>query len=166
MLEKTLVFKGKPRNTRKYLTNPEIPECKKEKIPGNTRSYFSTLLPDPNPTRYPVFCPIPDPSRPDTEKPYPLGTGWLWKQVLLPGITDILILPWWNSDRVNMAWKADNHSICYCTIFTYKSLWMWSHRSSNPKNFTMDPISIFVFSFLSSQIDQLKIMLKMLRFSP
>ena len=29
----------------------------------------------PNPTRYPVFCPIPDPTRPDIEKPYPLGTG-------------------------------------------------------------------------------------------
>ena len=44
---------GKPRNTRKYL--------KVKKIPGNTRTYFSTLVPDPNPTRYPVFCPIPDP---------------------------------------------------------------------------------------------------------
>ena len=32
-----------------------------KKIPGNTRSYFSTLLPNPNPTRYPVFCPLPDP---------------------------------------------------------------------------------------------------------
>ena len=37
--------------------------------------YFSTLLPDPNPTRYPVFFPIPDPTRPDIEKPYPLGTA-------------------------------------------------------------------------------------------
>ena len=61
---------GKPRNTRKYLTYPVIPE-----IPENTRSYFSTLLLDLNPTRYPVFCPIPDPTRPDIEKPYPLGTG-------------------------------------------------------------------------------------------
>ena len=51
--------------------NPEIPENtrhtrkypKVKKIPGNTRSYFSTLLPDPNPTRYPVFCTIPDPTR-------------------------------------------------------------------------------------------------------
>ena len=34
---------------------------KEKKIPGNTRSYFSTLLPDPNLTRYPVFCLIPDP---------------------------------------------------------------------------------------------------------
>ena len=48
---------GKPRNTRKY------PKAKK--IPENTRSYFSTLLPDPNPTRYPVFSPIPDPTRPN-----------------------------------------------------------------------------------------------------
>merc|ERR1712012_834827 len=36
-----------------------------KKIPGNTRSYISTHLLDPNPTRYPVFCPIPDPTRPD-----------------------------------------------------------------------------------------------------
>ena len=46
-----------------------------KKIPGNTLSYISTLLPDLNPTRYPVFCPLPDPTRPDIEKPYPLGTG-------------------------------------------------------------------------------------------
>ena len=56
---------GKPRNTRKY--------PKEKKIPRNTRSYFSTLLPDP--TCYPVFCSIPDPTRPDAEKPYPLGTA-------------------------------------------------------------------------------------------
>jgi len=57
-----------PRNTRKYPTVKKIPE--------NTRSYISTLLPDPNPTRYPVFFLIPDPTRPDIEKPYPLGTGY------------------------------------------------------------------------------------------
>ena len=57
---------GNTRNTRNY---PRV-----KKIPENTRSYFSTLLPDPNPTRYPVFFPIPDPTRPDIEKPYPLGT--------------------------------------------------------------------------------------------
>ena len=38
----------------------EYPRLKK--IPENTRSYISTLLPDPNPTRYPVFFPIPDPT--------------------------------------------------------------------------------------------------------
>ena len=43
-----------PGNTRNYPRVKEIPE--------NTRSYISTLLPDPNPTRYPVFCPIPDPT--------------------------------------------------------------------------------------------------------
>ena len=43
---------GKPRYTRKY---PKIKE-----IPRNTRSFISTLLPDLNPTCYPVFCPIPD----------------------------------------------------------------------------------------------------------
>ena len=45
-----------PGNPQKY---PEIPESKKD-----TRKYpivFSTLLPDPNPTCYPVFFPIPDP---------------------------------------------------------------------------------------------------------
>ena len=44
-----------PRNTRKY---PRV-----KKIPENTRSYILTLLPDPNPTRYPVFFLIPDPTR-------------------------------------------------------------------------------------------------------
>ena len=81
---------GKARNTRKYPTYPEIPEIpgntqiypKANKIPGNTRSYISTLLPDPNPTRYPVFCPIPDPTRPDIEKPYLLGK---WALVLSGG---------------------------------------------------------------------------------
>ena len=62
---------GNTRNTRKY---PKV-----KKIPGNTRSYFLTLLPDPNPTRYPVFCPIPDPTRPDIEKPYPLATACDWQ---------------------------------------------------------------------------------------
>ena len=57
---------GNTRNTRNY---PRV-----KKIPENTRSYFSILLPDPNPIRYPVFFPIPDPTRPDIEKPYPLGT--------------------------------------------------------------------------------------------
>ena len=45
----------------KYPKYPEIPERKKD-----TRKYpivFLTLLPDPNPTRYPVFCPLPDPTR-------------------------------------------------------------------------------------------------------
>ena len=56
------------RNTRKYPKIPEIPENTRKyprvkEIPGNTRSHISTLLPDPNPTRYPVFCPIPDPTR-------------------------------------------------------------------------------------------------------
>ena len=61
---------GKPRNTQKYPEIPEIPGntrstrkyLKVKKIPGNTRSYISTLLPDPNPTRYLVFFPIPDPT--------------------------------------------------------------------------------------------------------
>ena len=44
-----------PKNTRKY---PRV-----KKIPENTRSYISTLLPDPNLTHYPVFSPIPDPTR-------------------------------------------------------------------------------------------------------
>ena len=67
---------GKPRNTRhtqKYLKYLEMPE-----IEIDTRKYpivyFDTPT-DPNPTRYPVFCPIPDPTRPDIEKPYPLGTA-------------------------------------------------------------------------------------------
>ena len=76
---------GKPRYSRKYPTYPEIPEIppntwnirkypKVKKIPGNTRSYISTLLPDPNPTRYPAFCPIPDPTR--YWKTLPVGHWW------------------------------------------------------------------------------------------
>ena len=99
------IYICKPRNTQKYPKYPEIPKSKKD-----TRKYpivYLTLLPDPTPTRYPVFCPIPDPrlknltrwaliifrhsyptrtrpatryfvqypTRPDTEKPYPLGTA-------------------------------------------------------------------------------------------
>ena len=53
MYQKIPNIPGNTRNTRKY---PKV-----KKIPGNTRSYFSTLLLDPNSTRYPVFCPIPNP---------------------------------------------------------------------------------------------------------
>ena len=68
---------GKPRNTRKYLTYPEIPE-----IPGNTREkkrypeipdcifwHFYPTRTWPA-TRYFVQYP----TRPDIEKPHPLGT--------------------------------------------------------------------------------------------
>ena len=47
-----------PENTRNTWKYP-----KTKKTPGNTLSYNLTLLPNPNPTRYPVFCPIPDPTR-------------------------------------------------------------------------------------------------------
>ena len=81
MFEKNLnVSLTTPQKKRKYPIYPEIPRNTRKyptvkKIPENTRSYISTLLPDPNPTRYPVFFLIPDPTRPDIEKPYPLGTG-------------------------------------------------------------------------------------------
>ena len=59
----------RPRNTRKYPTYPEIPERKKD-----TRKY--PIVNFATPTR-----PEPDPlpgilsnTRPDIEKPYPLGT--------------------------------------------------------------------------------------------
>ena len=64
---------GKPRKTRKYLTYPEIPEIPESK--KDTGKYPIEYF-DP-PTR-----PEPDPlpgilsnTRPDIEKPYPLGTG-------------------------------------------------------------------------------------------
>ena len=67
-----------PKNTRKY---PEIPESNKD-----TRKYpivyFNTPT-RPDPTRYPVFFPIPDPTRPNTEKPYSLGTGYSAHQFCL-----------------------------------------------------------------------------------
>ena len=61
---------GKPRNTQKYLTYPEIPKRKKD-----TRKYpivfFDTLTrPEPDPQPGILFN-----TRPDTEKPYPLGTA-------------------------------------------------------------------------------------------
>ena len=68
---------GKPRNTQKYLTYPEIPE-----IPGNTRKKKRyPEIPD-RIFRHSFIRPEPDPlpgilfdTRSDTEKPYPLGTG-------------------------------------------------------------------------------------------
>ena len=61
---------GKPRNTQKYQTYPDIPDRKKD-----TRKYLIIFF--DTPTR-----PKPDPlpgilfnTRPDTEKPYPLGTA-------------------------------------------------------------------------------------------
>ena len=66
---------GKPRNTRKYPRYPEIPESKK-----GTRKYLIVF--SDTPTR-PESDPLPgilsntrpDPTRPDIEKPYPLGTA-------------------------------------------------------------------------------------------
>ena len=52
-------------NTRKY---PRI-----NNVPGNTRSNISTLLPNPTRPATRLFCQYP--TRPDIEKPYPLGTG-------------------------------------------------------------------------------------------
>ena len=67
---------GKPRNTRKYPTYPEIPE-----IPGNTRKKKRyPEIPDrifrhsyPTRTRPATRYFVQYPTRPDIEKPYPLG---------------------------------------------------------------------------------------------
>ena len=74
---------GKPRNTRKYPTYPEIPE-----IPGNTRKYPEIPESKKDTRKYPIVYfvtpvrPKPDPlpgilstTRPDIEKPYLLGIG-------------------------------------------------------------------------------------------
>ena len=66
----TLVYMGKPRNTRKYPTYPEILESKKD-----TRKYpivfFDTpTRPEPN-----LLPGILSNTQPDIEKPYPLGTA-------------------------------------------------------------------------------------------
>ena len=69
---------GKPRNTQKYPTYPEIPE-----IPGNTRKKKRyPEIPDhifrhsyPTRTRPATRYFVQYQTRPDTEKPYPLGTG-------------------------------------------------------------------------------------------
>ena len=92
---------GKPRNTRKYPTYPEIPE-----IPGNTRKKRRyPEIPDrifqhsyPTRTRPATRYFVQYPTRPDIEKPYPLGTVcatclewsnvmarwlyWLWSKML------------------------------------------------------------------------------------
>ena len=68
---------GKPRNTQKYPTYPEIPE-----IPGNTRKKKRyPEIPDrifrhsyPTRTRPATRYFVQYPTRPDIEKPYPLGT--------------------------------------------------------------------------------------------
>ena len=68
---------GKPRNTRKYPKYPEYPEIPESK--KDTRKYpiviFDTpTRPDPDPLPGILSNPRPDPTRPDIEKPYPLGT--------------------------------------------------------------------------------------------
>ena len=68
---------GKPRNTRKYLTYPEIPEIPESK--KDTWKYpivfFSTpTQPEPDP-----LPGILSNTRPDIEKPYPLGTAHMEK---------------------------------------------------------------------------------------
>ena len=70
---------GKPRNTQKYPTYPEIPE-----IPGNTRKKKRyPEIPDrifghsyPTRTRPATRYFVRYPTRPDIEKAYPLGTGF------------------------------------------------------------------------------------------
>ena len=70
-----VLISNRPWNTRKdiqyTLKYPEISESKK-KMPENTPSLISTLLPDPNPTRYPVFFLIPTWPDPILEKTLPL----------------------------------------------------------------------------------------------
>ena len=67
---------GKPRNTRhtqKYPKLPEIPESKKDTRKYPIVYFDNPTRPEPDPL--PVFCPIPDPTQPDIEKPYLLGTA-------------------------------------------------------------------------------------------
>ena len=69
---------GKPRNTRKYPTYPEIPEIPERK--QDTRKYpiifFDTpTRPEPDPLPGILSNTQPNPTRPDIEKPYPLGTA-------------------------------------------------------------------------------------------
>ena len=66
---------GKPRNTRKYPRYPEIPEMYPE-IPESkkgTRKY--PIIFSDTPTRPATRYFVQYPTRPDIEKPYPLGTG-------------------------------------------------------------------------------------------
>ena len=61
---------GKPRNTRKYPTYPEIPEIKKDTRKYPIIYFYTPTRPTRPATRYFVQYP----TRPDIEKPYPLGT--------------------------------------------------------------------------------------------
>ena len=71
---------GKPRNTQKYPTYPEIPE-----IPGYTRKKKRyPEIPDrifrhsyPTRTRPATRYFVQYPTQPDIEKPYPLGTDYI-----------------------------------------------------------------------------------------
>ena len=58
---------GKPRNTRKYPTYLEIPKSKKD-----TQKYPIIIF--DTPTRPATRYFVQSPTRPDIEKPYPLGT--------------------------------------------------------------------------------------------
>ena len=65
------------RNTRKYPKYPKIPESKRDtrKYPI---AYFDTpTRPEPDPLPGILSNTRPDPTRPDIEKPYPLGTAHL-----------------------------------------------------------------------------------------
>ena len=61
---------GKPRNNRKYPTYPEIPESKKY-----TQKYLIVYFGNPTWTRPATWYFVQYPTRPDIEKPYPLGTA-------------------------------------------------------------------------------------------
>ena len=65
---------GKPRNTRKYPTYPEIheiPESKKDTRKYPIVDFDTPTRPEPNP-----IPGILSNTRPDIEKPHPLGTGY------------------------------------------------------------------------------------------
>ena len=93
-------------NTQEY---PEIPESKK--IPENTRPYISTLLPDPNPNRYPVFFPIPDPIR-------------YWKTVEL--LRAAIYHGGWYTTYINQHWvqrRTIDMSISTSPIMQHHKIW-------------------------------------------
>ena len=60
---------GKPRNTQKYPTYPEIPESKKD-----TRKYPIVYFDTPTRPEPDLLHSILSNTRTDIEKPYPLGT--------------------------------------------------------------------------------------------
>ena len=112
---------GKPRNTQKYPTYPEIPENtrKKKRYPEIPDRIFQHSYPTRTrpATRYFVQYP----TRPDIEKPYPLGTA-SWPS-LSSQLSSMLSLPSWLSTWLVLTARMEknDHSMVNTTLISSSS---------------------------------------------